>query len=245
MISIVKRRFTTVLLCAVLVTCMLASAASAEPKKKSYKPLSQYEERKLEGWTVYVEKSLLENHPKLAAEALRVAENQLFNITRVVPEQAVKKLRQVPVWMQYECKDMKCAAYHPSKRWLTEHGYNPKKAKCVDIGNARNFVRWTKDQWWMVLHEMAHAYHDRFLGFGNADIKAGYERVKKAGLYKEVRQWRGGQQRHYALENHKEYFAEMTEAYFGVNDFYPFVRAEMKECDPKTLKLIEELWGRK
>ena len=26
----------------------------------------------------------------------------------------------------------------------------------------------------------------------------------------------------------------MTESYVGVNDFYPFVRAELKEHDPKT-----------
>ena len=31
--------------------------------------------------------------------------------------------------------------------------------------------------------------------------------------------------------------------YFGVNDFYPFVRAELKECDPKTVTLIEKMWG--
>ena len=30
--------------------------------------------------------------------------------------------------------------------------------------------------------------------------------------------------RHYALTNHKEFFAEMSEAYFGMNDFFPFNR---------------------
>ncbi|MGO9112581.1 MAG: hypothetical protein ACLP9L_25400 [Thermoguttaceae bacterium] len=29
--------------------------------------------------------------------------------------------------------------------------------------------------------------------------------------------------RHYALTDHKEFFAEMSEAYFGMNDFFPFV----------------------
>jgi len=29
-----------------------------------------------------------------------------------------------------------------------------------------------------------------------------------------------------------EFFAEMTEAYFGSNDFYPFVIGELKQAKP-------------
>ena len=54
----------------------------------------------------------------------------------------------------------------------------------------------------------------------------------------------GATVRHYGLSNHKEYFAEAAEAYFGVNDFYPFVRAELKEHDPRMFSLMEEFWGR-
>ena len=39
-----------------------------------------------------------------------------------------------------------------------------------------------------------------------------------------------------------EYFAEATEAYFGANDFYPFVRAELKEHYQKRYALMERLW---
>ena len=49
--------------------------------------------------------------------------------------------------------------------------------------------------------------------------------------------------RHYARTNHKEFFAEMTESYVGVNDFYPFVRAELKNHDPKTFALMKKIWG--
>jgi hypothetical protein len=31
-------------------------------------------------------------------------------------------------------------------------------------------------------------------------------------------------------------------AYFGTNDFYPFVRAELKQHDPEMHDLIENLW---
>ena len=33
----------------------------------------------------------------------------------------------------------------------------------------------------------------------------------------------------------------MTESYVGVNDFYPFVRAELQKHDPKTFQLMERI----
>ena len=52
----------------------------------------------------------------------------------------------------------------------------------------------------------------------------------------------GGVERHYTLTDPQEYFAEGSEAYFGTNDFYPFVRAELRRHDPKLFRLLEELW---
>ena len=49
--------------------------------------------------------------------------------------------------------------------------------------------------------------------------------------------------KHYALTTPMEYFAESTEAYLGVNDFYPFVRAELKEHDPRMFELLKKIWG--
>ena len=49
--------------------------------------------------------------------------------------------------------------------------------------------------------------------------------------------------KHYGLTNQMEYFAECTEAYLGVNDFYPFVRAELNEHDPGMFQLLKKIWG--
>ena len=40
-----------------------------------------------------------------------------------------------------------------------------------------------------------------------------------------------------------EYFAECSEAYFGTNDFYPFVRSELRRHDPDAAALLGRLWG--
>jgi hypothetical protein len=44
------------------------------------------------------------------------------------------------------------------------------------------------------------------------------------------------------MNDQQEYFAEATESYFGTNDFYPFVRAELKQHDPAVYQLIERVW---
>ena len=53
----------------------------------------------------------------------------------------------------------------------------------------------------------------------------------------------GEQVRHYGLTDHKEYFAEGTEAYLYRNDFYPFVCAELKEHDPELHAVLAAVWG--
>ena len=46
----------------------------------------------------------------------------------------------------------------------------------------------------------------------------------------------------YALNNPMAYFAETNEAFFGVNDMYPFVRAELKKHDPRMHDALRKVW---
>jgi len=133
--------------------------------------------------------------------------------------------------------------YHPSADWLREHLMNPDKAGAVEVANAKTFLDWTHQQPWMVLHELAHGYHFQVLGTDHADVRACYEQAVKSKSYESVLHHDGKKVRHYALTNDKEYFAEATEAYFGTNDYYPFVRAELKEHDPKMYEVLEKVWG--
>ena len=97
----------------------------------------------------------------------------------------------------------------------------------------------------MVLHELAHAYHDQVLGFNDTRIRDAFEAAEASGGYDEVDRFNGNKivkDRAYALSNHKEYFAESTEAYFGRNDFYPFTRKDLQHHDPGMLTLLEEVW---
>ena len=95
------------------------------------------------------------------------------------------------------------------------------------------------------MHELAHAYHDQVLAWEYEPLVEAYEAAVTGGQYEKVLHVSGREQRHYALTNHKEYFAEATEAWFGSNDFYPFVRPELKAHDAKLYEVVESIWGEK
>ena len=133
--------------------------------------------------------------------------------------------------------------YHPSRQWLADNGYNPDKAGAVEIGDVRHFLAWSREQPMMVLHEFCHAYHDQALGYDYQPIRDAYQNAVDKKLYDRVLRANGHYERAYAINNDQEYFAESCEAYFGTNDFYPFVRAELIEHDPLMAQTIRKAWG--
>jgi hypothetical protein len=221
-----------------------AAKDGAKAQRRKAVPTEHYAQRSVEGWTIHVNQELLKEKAELGSKALRLLETKLYEIRRVVPKGACAELQKVPIWLGINDGHAPCAEYHPSKDWLAEHGYNPDKARAVEIGNAERFLEWSITQPAMILHELAHAYHDRVLGFDHAGIQEAFRSAKDGKLYEAVLRGNGKKERAYALTNDREYFAEGTEAFFGTNDFYPFVRAELQEHDPRLHQLLREVWNR-
>jgi hypothetical protein len=217
---------------------------AADPRDAAattFAPTESYEVRDLRGWTVRISPSLRESS-ELCRQVLELLDHQLFQITRVIPQPALDRLRSVEIWAETEMPKTACMCYHVSKGWLVPNGYNPDKEGTVEIGNAVAFLRWTKHQPWMVLHELAHAYHDQVFGYRHAGIESAWQRMVDAGAYEEVGHISGSPRRHYALTNPMEYFAETTEALYGTNDFHPYVRSELEAVDPEGFALVRSLW---
>ncbi len=196
----------------------------------------------LRGWTIMVEPAALAR-PEWS-DVKDELDAQLHQITRVVPAIPLEKLRKVRIWVHVTSPGTTCMAYHPGRQWLIEHKMNGDMVKGVEIGDTKNFISWTKQQPWMVLHELAHSYHDQFLngGFENADVLGEYRRAMSEKLYDSVLHWDGKKTKHYSTTNQMEYFAESSEAFFGTNDFFPFVNSELKTYDPKTFELMKRVW---
>ncbi len=209
--------------------------------------MAQHEVRSLSGWTLHISSKI---DPNALATTLPLLQAQLDEINRVVPSQAVAELHKVPLWINPEFPGTPPhAAYHPSASWLRDHGRDPAMAKGVEFTNVRIFAAECRRMPNFALHELAHAYHDRVLGFENVEIARVFERAKASGRYDKVlRQDSEGRKRldkAYAMSNAKEYFAESTEAFFSRNDFFPFTRDELKKHDPEMFALLERLWGTK
>jgi len=239
---------TAFLLALLLLPC--ASLRSAEEERKPVKPASTeaFEIRNIEGFAVYIDKQDLADHPAEMREVLDHLRNQYYQVRLTVPAAAVAVMQErVPLWLAYDSGPG--TAFHPSYKWLLERGYaSPDGLKSLfSICRAKGFCTNAYHQPWVVLHELSHGYDYLYLGEGrrySSDrLKAAYDRARQSGGYDSVlcRYSRGA--RHYAMSNPMEYFAENTEAYFGTNDFYPFVRAELREHDPKMAALLEDLWG--
>lgn len=207
--------------------------------------IAQHEVRQISGWTLHISPEI---NPGDLAKALPLLQAQLDEIARVVPAKAVAELRKVPLWFNPEHPNSRPhAAYHPSADWLRDNGHDPAMEKAVEFTNVRIFEAETRRMPNFALHELAHAYHDRVLGFNNAEVASVYDKAKASGSYDKVlRQDSEGRKRldrAYAMSNAKEYFAECSEAFFSRNDFFPFTREELKKHDPGMFALLQRLWG--
>jgi hypothetical protein len=220
-------------------------SAKQETAKPVYDPVLAYERRQVRGFRVYVNKKAKE-HQTETDTALKLLDTKLAEIVKIVPGDRLKVLRRIPFWIEGGFKENRAAEYHPSEDWLRENGYNPAKVKSVEISNVKNFVDWTeRAQPMMVLHELAHGYHDLVYAHDDKAVAAAYENAKQLKLYESVAYvLNDKKRRHYALTNPMEYFAEATEAYFGKNDFYPFTHDELKQYDPTGFALMEKIWGK-
>ena len=136
------------------------------------------------------------------------------------------------------------AQYHPSKGWLKSHNYNPDLEGCVELPNITTYLkRATNEPVLVLLHELAHAYHDKAHGFGYAPLNKAYQRFMADESTQNVLRTTRGHFSHYGRSNSKEFFAEMTEAYYWNNDYFPFCRSELVDYDPELAKVIHTMWS--
>lgn len=225
---------------AVLLAALLSAPAAPEEGEAPVRQIS--------GWTVHVNPRLLSGQAEQTARALELLKQQLDEINRVVPAPALAELKKVPLYFspQYPGVGAK-AEYHPGAGWLKDNGRDPAMAKAVEFTNIAIFEKEVRRMPNFALHELAHAYHDRVLGYSEPRIAAAHAKAKASGSYDKVERRDAEGKTHidkaYAMTNPQEYFAESTEAYFSRNDFFPYNREELKKHDPDFYALLETIWN--
>jgi len=243
-----KTHFFPLTAIAALMTVLIAATAftEAEPQKQKRGVRFNPVIKTIEGWKVHVDPAMLKGkHAAAGEKALTMLANHLQRIAILVQGEALKKLRTCEIWVEHSHPTLHSMQYHPGAGWLKSNGHDPRLFKKVHIPQAK--ALFSRGQLLkhpaVILHELAHAYHDQILTFDQPDIIAAFRKAHKSGSYDRVMLFTGQNVRHYAMTNHKEYFAEGTEAYFYRNDFYPFVRAELMKHDPDLHTVLEKVWG--
>lgn len=229
--------------CAVFLVGLMITARQASSQNPRFDATSVYKKETIQGVTVLINPRVIQHQAK-AAELRREMERQLKDIRGVVPAKRLDSLRKVRIWVEWTGRTKDASVFHPNADWLRAHGYNPEKAGDIEISDTEKFLEYSReDQPWLLLHELAHAYHFHVLGYNHPGIEKAFKNARDGGTYDDVCHVDGTKRKAYAVERDaQEYFAELTEAYFGRNDYFPFTHQKLKSHDPEGYKLLAALW---
>ncbi len=223
---------------------VLFAVGSVQARQHGFDPTVSYSREYIEGFTIYINAKVL-SHKKEHQELRQALRSQLIKIKRTVPVIPLTYIKTIKVWVEWNSRKSGLAEFHYSTEWLKNNGYNPEKAGHVEISNTVNFIQQSKkEQPSILLHEFSHGYEYFRLKGKHEKINAAYRNAVQKGLYQRVKHVSGKIKNAYALKNKAEYFAELTEACLGRNDYYPFDKDQLKKYDPVGYQLMLDVWGK-
>ena len=233
------------------VCCALVLSECVGAPSKRALPLSEYTPRDIGGFATLW-------HPdcKAASAACRDAEDaaahDLAVLERRVPCAALRVLQTVRVVFSLgglpevgTTWEDGPRYYHRDARWLALKGIGADRLGAVEIADSASYTQRRQQKPAVLLHELAHAYLER--SGAKESVRPVFEQAKASGRYESVwkRDWslEKGTAAGYAITSVDEYFAELSEAYFWVNDWYPFRRFNLTEFDPAGADVVRHVWA--
>ena len=231
-----------------------------------------YERIHLQGFQIFYEQNVFDLHEDLL-ETLTI---DLEEVRRLLPKTAAcaQLVSNTYIYLNtsliygrgeegYGC------CYHATsgQTWLREHGMNELKAGCVELYSASDYLE-SRLLWGtggLVLHELAHAYHDKMCagGFECPVVIDAYQGAMCEGKYDCIPSVHGPQAqliadgkklKAYACTDCKEYFAELSVSFLSpvdrdeskseFNKWYPHNRQQLQAHDPMAFDVLSELWGK-
>jgi arylsulfatase A-like enzyme len=223
--------------------------ALAQPPVDFNHPPREYETRQVRDWTVLVEKQLVTDTPDLARRALERLDKKIGEALAALPASSHARLKNLTLFLMAGTTSSHGGRdngleYFPKSAPAAHSYLDPRMGTSIVIYSAANWVK--QSEFWALkalVHEFAHAQHLEQWPENRADIFDAWQRAKQAGLYRNVKDDKGATlAQAYALQNHLEYFAEISCAYFTGCNYEPFNRAGLKAYDPAGFALVEKLW---
>ena len=227
------------------IACLFADAGDG--LKKTPPIPDVHTKRDIEGWTVHIDDRLLKGEGKeLGDRALRILSNRLYDIKLVLPADKVARLAKsadldrsirtassAPPSIIRAPAGLKRTASPPIWPSASTSPPPPTSPACTisACSPGRCCTNWPTPTTIRCSASITPTSPPPM------PVSA------KSGKYKSVLHINGKKVPHYGLTNPMEFFAEMTETYFGQNDFFPFNRAELKREEPEIYDLMAKIWG--
>jgi len=223
----------------------------------------EYQRREIRGFQVLTDTKLRYR----LSRVLEILDQDLESIQSRIPEQHYQSLaqcteiifnRRIAFGQDFqELVEGRLACYHSKddSSWLLEHQFPESRRGCVEIYSCQDYLD-QRELWGtggLLLHELCHAFHDKICprGFENSTCLEAFKNANSLKIYDSVEykssQGERRRARAYAVENHKEYFAEISVAYMEhgfleFNKWFPYNRRQLKEFDPQGFEMCTELW---
>lgn len=225
-----------------------AKKRAAAKKTEEREPVPGYKFRQINGFHLLVSRMVVEEDENSTQrrKPLDVLELELSTLVRDLPPRCVEVLRTIPIWVEWDAPTpnlpdggQMLAWYHPGNKQNKRYRFDPtqdnSKKNCVEILKLKSMTESHQADvdWCLLLHEIAHAVHHHVFDYENPVIKAAYAQAMSQGLYAN----------RYAATDAKEYFAELSCAYFNHLHYPPKTREELKSYDPTGYRMMELTWG--
>jgi hypothetical protein len=236
------------------------AAADERPVPAGYKGMT------MSGFEVNVSFKVVGQNDQsvLAKKPLDVLKSELKRVMEVVPKAALAELQKVPIWVEWDDIIQMGNGRGGNALAVYQGGHqqnlvDPKKNRAVTILSLESLAKehqpGSDSGRCVVLHELAHAYHDLVIN-GSQDPKkpakpvSPEEQKKRGQIQMELKSaYQAARERNrydavlYAATNEHEYFAELTCCYLQGLDYPPRTRAELFQRDPPGHKLMKLVWG--
>ena len=202
-----------------------------------------HELHQMSWWTVYIE-CIAYDTPGFAEELIGYTRSQMALAADLLPASSIGTLRHTPVWVDASFEDDSSMAIY------IEDTQDPGSEDLPFLNGIRLSADAVRDELTYEIpegfsvHELAHAWHCLAYNpcWSATRVMSAYAAAMSDDLYDSVPYLYGDEERAYAATDDAEYFAELSEAWFHTNDYFPFTREDVLAHDPIGAKAIEGAW---
>jgi dipeptidyl-peptidase-4 len=191
-----------------------------------------YDKEIIEGWNVHVDEDIFKLEPKFKKEGLPNLKKALIYINKTLPKEfcdfAKKDGLKIFISPSYKMYNRTGMFFVPPEDGSFSTGLERIMSKSVVIIDKSIFMD-SKNFTYYLIHELAHYYHFRVVGYNNREILMKFGIAKRDANYKIP----------YAINyNHMEFFAELSAMYF-------IMRGDLNSMDKEGVILMSRLWSKK